>query len=593
MGNIANKIEAKDKTLYSIFSENRYKIDVFQREYRWQPKQIESLVDDLTSGFMSSYNPSDDIDKVDNYDSYYMGPLVLCKDKSECSIVDGQQRLTSFALLLVYLQHLQEKVDVNDELRRDLCEQLYIKRGGKLTFILNVKERTEIMEKLLAEEDNINNILQSIESGSNAESLENLVLRYEDIRRCFPSEIKNPDVLPLFIEWLLFKVVFVEVMAYSTEKAYTIFETMNDRGLSLNPTEILKAFILSKIEDEARSEEMNDFWKEKVSSIKYKTGADGDLSFFRAWFRAKYAQTISSRQQGAMKEDFEEIGTQFHRWFKENLKKIGLKESSDFYYFIKSDLDFYSKAFLKIQKFVNKECDNKWSKIFVTNCFPLADSLYWPLMMSPLSVYDSEQDIDEKLLIVNDFVDCYINRRQLSFKSINQSSIRNYIYELVKKIRDLNFLELKDVLYEEKKKLTSVDCMISSAQGYSQPYLHYFFARLKHHIYPSGDFYSLMRSKKQSSYILLQIFTYEDCQTEILSSQSYPSWGISNYCLIRRYDFENIPSGYQERINWLMNKGYLPEMEMYGNLQVSDFFSKRFELLGNSVDLIWPCNNSL
>jgi uncharacterized protein with ParB-like and HNH nuclease domain len=60
----------------------------------------------------------------------------------------------------------------------------------------------------------------------------------------------------------------VEVKAYSLENAFTIFETMNDRGLSLNSTEILKGILLSKIEDEVKSEEMNKFWKERIAEIK-------------------------------------------------------------------------------------------------------------------------------------------------------------------------------------------------------------------------------------------------------------------------------------------------------------------------------------
>ena len=53
--------------------------------------------------------------------------------------------------------------------------------------------------------------------------------------------------------------------AFDKDNAYTIFETMNDRGLSLNPTEILKAHILAKITDEDKREEMNVFWKKRVS----------------------------------------------------------------------------------------------------------------------------------------------------------------------------------------------------------------------------------------------------------------------------------------------------------------------------------------
>ena len=72
-----------------------------------------------------------------------------------------------------------------------------------------------------------------------------MALRYDDIEKYFPDEIKG-DSLPYFIDWLKYNVVFVEIVAYSDDNAYTIFETMNDRGLNLTPTEMLKGFILSK-----------------------------------------------------------------------------------------------------------------------------------------------------------------------------------------------------------------------------------------------------------------------------------------------------------------------------------------------------------
>jgi len=67
------------------------------------------------------------------------------------------------------------------------------------------------------------------------ESVQNIVTRYRDIEEYFPESLKN-DVLPYFIDWLSENVQLVEITAYSDEDAYTIFETMNDRGLSLTPT---------------------------------------------------------------------------------------------------------------------------------------------------------------------------------------------------------------------------------------------------------------------------------------------------------------------------------------------------------------------
>ena len=55
--------------------------------------------------------------------------------------------------------------------------------------------------------------------------------RFKDIEQNFSSEI-TPQALPYFLDWLLNNVHVVEITAYSDDDAYTIFETMNDRGLS-------------------------------------------------------------------------------------------------------------------------------------------------------------------------------------------------------------------------------------------------------------------------------------------------------------------------------------------------------------------------
>src|SRR5690606_20868284 len=126
MAHIANKIDAKDKKLSEILYGQRYRVDSFQREYRWQRKHIEALISDLSISFLNSYQQGDTIEESSTYDCYYMGPVVLCEDKNELSIVDGQQRLTSFTLLLIFLYHLQSTIQTNDELR-DLKDHLYVR----------------------------------------------------------------------------------------------------------------------------------------------------------------------------------------------------------------------------------------------------------------------------------------------------------------------------------------------------------------------------------------------------------------------------------------------------------------------------------
>src|SRR2546421_5122091 len=105
---ITKKIDAEDKTLKDILHEQKYTIDYFQREYRWEQKHITQLLYDLEAAFSSSYEKGNERRDVENYNTYYLGPIVLCDKDGVLSIIDGQQRLTSLTLLLIYLNNIQE-----------------------------------------------------------------------------------------------------------------------------------------------------------------------------------------------------------------------------------------------------------------------------------------------------------------------------------------------------------------------------------------------------------------------------------------------------------------------------------------------------
>jgi uncharacterized protein with ParB-like and HNH nuclease domain len=77
MAHIANKIDAKDKTLAEVLRGQRYTVESFQREYRWQREHIEALISDLSISFLKNYKAGDTLEDYDSYDCYYMGPIVL------------------------------------------------------------------------------------------------------------------------------------------------------------------------------------------------------------------------------------------------------------------------------------------------------------------------------------------------------------------------------------------------------------------------------------------------------------------------------------------------------------------------------------
>ncbi len=102
-------IDANDKNARQILDKVKYTLDVFRREYMWERKQIEQVIEDLTTKFSTDYKETNKREAVANYGKYYLGSIVTVSKNGKKLIIDGQQRLTSLTLLLIYLHMLHNR----------------------------------------------------------------------------------------------------------------------------------------------------------------------------------------------------------------------------------------------------------------------------------------------------------------------------------------------------------------------------------------------------------------------------------------------------------------------------------------------------
>lgn len=434
-GKLQNKIEAKDTSINALLKDQKFMIDYFQREYRWEEKHIKLLVEDLTATFLKSYDPKHKRSEVANYQNYYLGPFVfnVNPDNGKKSIIDGQQRITSITLLLIYLNHLQK----NNEQKVSISELIFSEKYGNKSFNMSDEMREECLKALF--ENGEYNV-----QDDDDETVKNMVDRYADIEQSFPEEL-TMDALPYFIDWLIDNVVIVEITAYSDENAYTIFETMNDRGLNLTPTEMLKGFVLSKITDKKQRDEINDLWKSEIQ-ILHEYAETADLSFFQAWFRGKYAVSIRT---GKDDQDFEFIGSRFHNWFKDNHKKLfKLKTSDDFYNFFKKQFPFYVKWYLAAWD-AEVKYDKTMPHVHYLNSWGIAESLEEPLLLAAINYDDDINMIKKKIDFVSRFIETFTVRRAINYRKFGQTTIKYTMFNVIKLIRNNDLITLGKNLSSE------------------------------------------------------------------------------------------------------------------------------------------------
>ena len=306
------------------------------------------------------------------------------------------------------------------------------------------------------------------------ESVQNLVQRYQDLESYFPEELRKA-ALPYFVDWLLENVHLVEITADSDNDAYTIFETMNDRGLSLSPTDMLKGYLLANMHESKRPD-ANRRWRDRIREF---NDIDGEVGsdFFKAWFRSQYATKIRERKKGAKPEDFDRIGTEFHRWLRDSTTDLGLDQSDDFYRLIDRNFDFYSRQYLRLIEAAKGPIAGL-ERVYYNAQYGF--TLQNMLLLSPLQPDDCESAIIRKVGLVAHYLEILLTWRIWNFRTIGYSTMQYAIFLVMRDIRDLGpdglARKLKDSLCKEEETFASNDRLTMHQQnGYR---LHRILARL-------------------------------------------------------------------------------------------------------------------
>ena len=422
-------IDGRARTVRELLDKAKYAIDFYQREYAWKERQVRELIDDLTGKFLDSYEPGHSRHEVEGYGHYFLGSIVISHKRGQRFVVDGQQRLTTLTLLLIHLHRLQEDRDE----RVDVQNLIYSEKYGRKSFNLDVPDRVEVMQKLMAGEP--------IEANGESESVRNIAARYGNIADHLPEEVTG-SALPYFVDWLLENVHLVEIEALSDEDAYTIFETMNDRGLSLSLPEMLKGYVLANVRQEDDQRAVNQTWKKHMQRLK-ELGDEEDVDFFKNWLRARHAESIRAGRKGAENRDYERIGTEFHRWVRDQRQRLELTESDSFVRFVSRDLDFYARCSIEIRT-AARHLTLGWESVYYNE--DRGFTLQTQALLASLSPDDDAGEIRRKVALVADFLDIWLARRVWNFRTVSYSSVRYTLFTLTRELRGKDAGSLSEFL---------------------------------------------------------------------------------------------------------------------------------------------------
>ena len=286
---MAIHLNADQKNLRKLYGEyETFVIPPYQRPYSWTINECRQLYDDLIDAF----NRKNDND-------YFVGTIILAvadEDENEYPrIVDGQQRLTTFWLLFKAMTTLLPDVT-------SLTECLYSKNwdgsGKNLRIMSQVNDKSDLDE--MKSIDNWDAEYYDLRMAATEEEARKYGLDFEDAffedvnltnaTIYFYKRLKDiktdwsVDKLRDFARFLIKSVLILPIEMHAPgihdaeDKALTIFETINNRGMDLANSDIFKARLYSKAITTEQKEEFIDMWDTMVKECK-SLGIDIDHLF--------------------------------------------------------------------------------------------------------------------------------------------------------------------------------------------------------------------------------------------------------------------------------------------------------------------------
>lgn len=287
------EVNPEKQNINTLFSTTSYHIDFYQREYKWKGDEVRRLIEDIFYHFEQSYALHADLDPSEanvakSYSWYYLNTYITNKTDGRIFVVDGQQRLTTLTLMLIALYHLcgpacLDSPDLRDWLK---AKVVGVGVGGKKQFWMAHSKREPLMQALFADQPPAKDM---IEDGVTAE---NIIENYALIRRELSARLLTRHKLDTFIYYFLCTVVIINLEVARTDVPM-VFEVINDRGVRLQPYEIMKGKLLGEI-DKVEVDQYADIWQESLSKLEARADSEADY-FFRTYLRAHFSE---ARKQG-------------------------------------------------------------------------------------------------------------------------------------------------------------------------------------------------------------------------------------------------------------------------------------------------------
>jgi hypothetical protein len=291
MGTVGSLQVIGDQTLGNALFTSRLAVPVNQRSYKWETEHVKQLAEDFSATIASP-----------NMSEYFLGSIVLTRGQGgdRPQVVDGQQRLATTMILLAAIRdHFFAAGDTNraDDIQRHyLLDRDLETQEWEAKFTLNDVDNEYFRRRVLVSPADPERISGTAKPDIKAPASHHRIHAAAKFMATHVASLVRPysqqEKTTRLLEWVNFirsgaRVIWVIVP--DEADAFVMFETLNDRGLDLSKTDLIKNYLYGRSGD--RIKEAQRHWGTTLGAIETVGGEALTLTYIRHLWSSMHGPT--------------------------------------------------------------------------------------------------------------------------------------------------------------------------------------------------------------------------------------------------------------------------------------------------------------
>lgn len=268
----------------------KFRVPPYQRSYAWEIEHVEALVADIDDAIKSGER------------EYFLGSIVTTGPSGRrFEVVDGQQRLTTVSLLISAIKdRFKSEGDIEAEasIRNDFLASVDRKTKEREPRLSLNEVDDELYQELINDKSSVDP--KKYPRQSHKRLLQAAKYLESFIDTLCVSAHDSEETMHEWLDYLETNLKVILVQAPDDSNAFVIFETLNDRGLELAISDLLKNYLFHRSGDKIA--EAKDRWLTMVATLESASDDPLVVSYLRHFAMSKYGLVREKELFGLIKK---------------------------------------------------------------------------------------------------------------------------------------------------------------------------------------------------------------------------------------------------------------------------------------------------